>query len=114
MKFQIIEEKENPLLKRKEILISVDYEGGATPSKAYLQKSFAEHFKVGIEKVEVTKILSETGLAKGKALVKIWQDKKVPIYSEIKKEKAEKPVEKKEKPKEEKPKETKEEPKGKE
>jgi len=101
MKFQIIEEKENPVIKRREILISLDYDGKSTPAKAELQKSLAEHFKISIENVEISKILSETGLTKGKAWIKIWQDKKVPIYSEIKKEKTEKPVEKKEKPKEE-------------
>ena len=100
MKFHVIEEKENPVIKRREILISLDYDGKSTTSRSELQKSLAEHFKSNIENVEITKILSETGLTKGKAWIKIWHDKKVPIYSEIKKEKTEKPIEKKEKPKE--------------
>jgi len=116
MKFEVINEKENPLLKRKEILVRVDYEGGSTASKAELQKSLSEHFKADIASVEISKILSEVGLPRGKAWVKVWEEKKVPIYSEIKKE-AEKPVEapkeeakpeeKKEEPKEEKPQEQK-------
>ena len=100
MKFQVIEEKENPVIKRREIIISLDYEGKSTPSRAELQKILAERFKANIESVEISKVLSEVGLTKGKAWVKIWQDKKIPIYAEMKKEKAEKPVEKKEKPKE--------------
>lgn len=120
MKFDIIEEKENPLLKRKEILIRLDYEGSSTPSKAELQKLFAGHFKANIENVEISKVLSEIGLTKGKVWVKIWKEKKVPIYSELKKEKkGEKPPEPKkekqkpteEKTEEEKPEEKKEEPK---
>ena len=124
MKFQIIEEKENPMLKRKEILISLDYEKGSTPSKADLQKVLSEQMNANIENVEISKVLSEMGLSRGKAWIKIWQEKKVPIYSEIKKEKKpkepkpekvpekveEKPEEiKPEKPKEPKPEEQKQE-----
>ncbi len=110
MKIQVIKEKENPLLKRKELLVALDYDGGATPSKAELQKSLAEELKVEIERVEVSKILSEIGMPKGKAWIKIWEEKKVPIYSEMKKEKAEseKKEEKKEEEKGEKIEETKE------
>jgi len=100
MKFNVIEEKENKLLKRKEILVRLDYEGKSTPSKAELQKILADHFKVKMENLEISKVLSEIGLTKGKAWIKIWEEKKVPIYSEIKKkaEKEEKPEEKKEEP----------------
>lgn len=85
MNFQVISEKENPLFKRKEILMSLDYQGGSTPSKADFQKTLAEHFKVNIDSVEIFKIISENGLPRGKAWIKIWQDKKVPIYAEEKK-----------------------------
>jgi len=107
MKIEVINEKENPLMKRRELFVSIDYDKGATPSKADLQKSLAEQLKVNIENLEISKILSEFGLSKGKAWVKIWKEKKVPLYSEIKKEKKEKPKEesKPEAPKEEKPKE---------
>ena len=128
MKIQIIDEKENPMLKRRELVVSIDYEGGSTISKADLQKNLSEELNANIENVEVSKILSEIGLTRGKAWIKVWKEKKVPIYSEIKKEK--KPAKKKppekpkkevkeevkeEKPKEEaKPEEKKEEPKPKE
>ena len=85
MNFQVVNEKENPLFKRKEILMSLDYQGGSTPSRADLQKAFAEHFKVNVDSVEITKLLSENGLPRGKAWIKIWQDKKIEIYSEKKK-----------------------------
>jgi hypothetical protein len=66
----------------------------------------SEQFKAGVDSVEITKILSDFGLSKGKAWIKIWQEKKVPIYSEIKKEKKHKEEPKKEeKPKEEEKKE---------
>jgi ribosomal protein S24E len=87
MNFEVISERENPLFKRKEILASIDYQGGSTPSKADLQKALAEQFKVAIDSVEITKVLSETGLTRGRAWIKVWHEKKVPIYAEIKKEK---------------------------
>jgi small subunit ribosomal protein S24e len=107
MNIQVITEKENPLLKRKEIIIALDYNGKATISRAELQKLIAEQFKASVDSVEIPKILSEVGIPKGKAWVKIWQEKKVPIYSESKKGKKEKPKEEKkeEKPKEEEKKE---------
>ncbi len=105
MDIQIISEKENPLLKRKEILASIDYQGGSTPSKADLQKTLAEHFNANIDNVEISKIISEVGLSKGRVWIKIWQEKKIPIYAELKKEK--KKEEKKPEPPE--PEESKEE-----
>jgi len=102
MNFQVISEKENPLFKRKEILASIDYQGGSTPSKADLQKMLAEQLKVSIDSVEITKVLSETGLTRGRAWIKIWHEKKVPIYAELKKEKKGAEEEPREAPKEEK------------
>ena len=99
MNIQVISEKENPLLKRREVLASIDYQGGPTPSKADLQKTLADNFKVNIDNLEISKIISEVGISKGKIWIKIWHEKKVPIYAEIKKEKKPKKVEK---PKEEK------------
>lgn len=81
---KIISEKDNPLLKRKEIIAELDYDKGPTPSKAQLQLLFAKKFSVEPEKVEISKILSETGMAKGRAWIKIWDEKKVPIYSKAK------------------------------
>jgi len=105
MDVKIVSEKENPLLKRKELVVNLDYEGGSTTSKAMLQKLISDQFKAGVDSVEITTIMSEVGSSKGKAWIKIWQEKKIPIYSETKKGK-------KEAPKEEKPKEVpKEEPK---
>jgi hypothetical protein len=53
-----------------------------------MQKAIADQMKVSAESVEITKIISDNGMAKGKAWIKIWQERKVPIYIS-KKEKAE-------------------------
>ena len=75
MHFEILEEKENPLLKRKEIVLAIDYEGGATPKKEELMQKLAEKFGVEKDFVDISRIITETGLPKGKAFVKIWQIK---------------------------------------
>ncbi|MFH1229148.1 MAG: hypothetical protein V1678_01850 [Candidatus Aenigmatarchaeota archaeon] len=98
MKIEILSEKDNPLLKRKEVLVSIDYNGKSTISRSELQKMFSDQFKADIESVEISKILSEAGMPMGKAWIKLWKNKKVPIYSE--KKKGGKPAE--EKPKEDK------------
>ncbi len=116
MKLEIVEEKENPVFKRKNIIISIDYGGSSTISKAELQKKIAMEMKAEPNHVEIKKILSNVGKSEGKAWIRIWQEKEVPIYktkAEQKAEKeapAEKPVEEsKEEPKEEKPPEEKKE-----
>lgn len=76
MNFQVVNEKENPLFKRKEVLMSLDYQGGSTPSKADLQKSLSEHFKVNVDSIEIAKIISETGLPRGRAWIKTGRTKK--------------------------------------
>ena len=80
MNLDIVEDKENPLFRRREIVALVNFGSVATPSKAEMQKTMADKLKVSPESVEVTKILSEMGMAKGKAWIKVWQEKKVPIY----------------------------------
>jgi ribosomal protein S24E len=84
MSIEIIEEKENPLFKRRELVAAVNFASSATPSKMALQKALADQLKVGADSVEITKIISENGLPRGKAWIKIWHEKKVPIYTEKK------------------------------
>lgn len=87
MRMQVLDEKENPLLKRKEVLIALDYDCKSTVSKAELQKMVSEELKASLDSVEITKIISEVGMPRGKAWVKLWKEKKVPNYSEMKKPK---------------------------
>lgn len=109
MKINITEEKQNPALKRKEIIAEIEYDG-PTSSKAELQKRLSETLNVDIKKIEIKKILSHIGKAGGRLWANIWEEKEVPIYAELNKPKEAKPkeekreeVKKKPKPKEEKP-----------
>jgi ribosomal protein S24E len=80
MNFEIVEQKENLLFKRKEIMANVNFGSSATVSKIELQKAMADQLKVSAESVEITKIISENGMARGKAWVKVWHEKKIPLY----------------------------------
>ena len=73
MKFEIISQKENPLLKRKELELAVDYEKGAVASKASVSEFLQKNFSAAAESIEVVKISTDYGTARGKARVRIWE-----------------------------------------
>lgn len=85
MNISVIEEKENVLLKRKDMIIDVNYENSSTPSKAVLQAAVSKQMHANIEHIEVSKIISDFGKPKGKAWIKIWKEKKIGIHG-LKKE----------------------------
>jgi ribosomal protein S24E len=77
MKLDVVEKKENPFLKRTDLILTVDHKGQATPKTEDIEKSIAEEFKTVPEKVEVVYILSEKGLAKSRVKAKVWKEKTV-------------------------------------
>ena len=87
MKTEIISENDNRLLKRKELMLSINYENSATPSKEQLKSVVAELKGVPAENIEIRNIFSEVGHAMGKAMVFVW-DGKAP---ESKKKKTDQP-----------------------
>ncbi len=110
MKIDVLEKKENPFLKRIDLLLLVDHDKQPTPRKDELAKAIAEMFKSVPEKVETIYIFSEVGATKARVKARVWEEKP-PEKKKKKREersKEEKPVEKKEETKpEEKPKEEK-------
>ena len=92
MQFEIKNEKQNPLFKRKEFIIEMNYDG-ATPSKRVLQQMFAKEFKAEPNHVEISKIISYTGKDAGKIWIKVWEEKEIEIYTEKNAPKEEKPAE---------------------
>ncbi len=75
MKADVLEQKENPLLKRKDILLSIDFEGTSTPSKQSLKEELSKTFSAPAENIEIRKLTTEFGRAFGKAEVKVWEEK---------------------------------------
>ena len=99
MKVEIVKEKQNPFLKRLEIVVAIDHTKETTPKKMELQQWISKEKKKDVTSVEIIDIVSESGKPIATANVYIWDEKKVDDLSKIKKEKKE------EAPKEEAPKE---------
>jgi len=132
MNMTIRSEKENPLLKRKEVIAEVSHPGKPTPVRSELIASLAATLKTKNDLIIVDKILTKGGIASCTAKVLVYSKKEDIPKEKLEKqerrmnkkkpgeEKEEKPAEKpkakeepkkEEKPKEEKPEEKKEEPK---
>ncbi len=75
MKIEVLSQKENPLLKRKELELSVDYEKGPAASKAAVSEFLQKNFSAAAESIEIVSIFSEHGSARGKAAARIWEGK---------------------------------------
>ena len=74
MKLEIINEKENPILKRKEIEAIVEHEEQPTPTR----KEIKEHLKAlkdyPVELMVIKKIEGIFGLPKEKVLIFVYED----------------------------------------
>jgi ribosomal protein S24E len=90
MKFNIVSEKENPMMKRRELNVSIEHGSAATPSKATVQQHLAKELSKELEFIEVKDIFSDNGESGSKARVFVWEDKKAPDYSKVVKVKKEK------------------------
>jgi len=73
MEIKIIQEKNNPLLKRKELLLEIDHNNKATPSREELANEISKMFNVEKEKIVIDYILSIRGYSKSKAKIKIYE-----------------------------------------
>lgn len=94
MKFEILTQKDNSLLKRKELELSVDYESGPTASKDAIGEFLQKNFSAAAESIEVVQIISDVGRARGKVRARIWEGT-APKPKEKKKAEGAAPAEKK-------------------
>jgi ribosomal protein S24E len=76
MRHSTISEKENPYMRRKEIVLKLDHPEAPTPANAGLQQHLAKEWKVEPEQVEIRHIYSQVGRQHSKAHVFLWQEKK--------------------------------------
>ncbi len=72
---ELISEKSNPVLKRREILVKIKG-AGATPSRKDVVAGIASHFGVDEKIILVDQIITEFGTAETRARVKIYEDPK--------------------------------------
>lgn len=61
MEIKIVSEKENPLLKRKEICFQIEHAQTGTPSRMEVRKAVANILKTDIDLVYVKKFETKTG-----------------------------------------------------
>ncbi len=87
MKIEISSKKDNPFLKREELIINIVHEKEATAQKAALQQLLSKELGKEPEQIEIRNIFSEKGKQESKAKVFVWEEKKVKDLSkEVKKE----------------------------
>lgn len=73
MEMEVISEKVNPVLKRREIIVKIKVKG-ATPSRKDVVAGVASHFGVEEKLILVDQILTEFGAADALARIKIYED----------------------------------------
>lgn len=71
MELEILEEKNNPFLKRKELKINVKHPNSPTPSKQEIKKELASKFSVSEEQVQIDYIFTKKGLCESFVKAKI-------------------------------------------
>ncbi len=75
MEIVVIEEKENPFFKRKDLKVRVKHLGNPTPSKAEIIKELASKYDVDESQVVIDYIFSQRGLGESFVSCKILQEK---------------------------------------
>jgi ribosomal protein S24E len=88
MKIDIRKEHYNRLLKRKEIMFSIDHIEEATPSMAAVQQLLAKQLGAGVDKTEIKEIQTLSGSPESECTAFLWEEKTVKDMS-IKEEKKE-------------------------
>lgn len=71
MNLEIIQERNNPLLSRKELDLLIVYES-STPKRDEVRKAIAEKYGVEVERVIIEKMVSLFGARKARAHVHIY------------------------------------------
>lgn len=75
MNYNVLSEKENELLKRREIKIEIEHLLTSTPSKAELIKELATAYSVPEENIMIDYIFTQKGIGKSLAKIKIFKEK---------------------------------------
>jgi ribosomal protein S24E len=84
MSMEVLEERVNSLLHRKEAKLVVHHEGAGTPDRMTVRKMASDHYKTGTDQVYVRSIASRTGGSSALCVVEVYDDSKsagiVPAY----------------------------------
>ncbi len=86
MKLNITSERDNPHMKRKEVMLGIEHEGESTPRRDALLQMAAKQFGYDEQKTDVRNIFSDSGAAKSNAKIFVWTEKKPEAKVKAKKE----------------------------
>lgn len=75
MDLNILEERENVLLARKELRLNIKHPSSATPKKQELLKELSEKYSVPEDHIIIDFIFSKKGMNESVAKVKIYKEK---------------------------------------
>jgi len=93
MKLDVVSEKHNPLLARREVQIAAFHPEEPTPSRAVVQQLVSKQLNIDAVKIDVRNIFSKIGSAKSDVKIFIWDNKTVEDSSKAKKDENAKPQE---------------------
>ncbi|MEM5772972.1 MAG: hypothetical protein QXL86_01980 [Candidatus Aenigmatarchaeota archaeon] len=82
MEIEILEERDNALLKRKELKLNIKHPSSPTPKKQEVMKELATKYSVQEDCVVVDYIFTKKGLQESFAKVKIYQEPPKPKQKE--------------------------------
>jgi ribosomal protein S24E len=76
MNFEVVEERPNALLGRREAKIVVHHDGQGTPDRITVRKLASEHYKTDLDHVFVKSISTGTGQSAALCVVEVYNDAK--------------------------------------
>lgn len=77
MSMEVVEERINALLGRKEAKLVVHHEGAGTPDRLSVRKMASDHYKAGLDRVFVRSISTGTGGSSALCVVEVYDDAKM-------------------------------------
>jgi ribosomal protein S24E len=89
MNIKTVSEKDNPFMKRKELVVTIEHSSAATPGNAIIQAGLAREWKVSPEQVDIRGIYTRTGRQSSRTEVFVWQQPKVKDLSKVEEKPAE-------------------------
>ena len=81
-KFELLSEKKNPLLKRKELEFDFDHSLEGTPKSLDLRKKIAAKLTEDISKVYIKQMIGQAGQNKTRLIVHVYDDPKIALKIE--------------------------------
>jgi len=69
---EIVEDKYNPLVKRRELIMVIHHVGKSTPMRINMRLAISEKYGVPIERVYVRNIKTEYGIGRSRARIHIY------------------------------------------